>query len=979
MKKGILPLKLFLIITVLGVFVFGFVAFKDMPVDLLRKQRKQTNQQNISSSLEHMAKIRNNQVTGLIDPGSLKTTQEELDKSINSRAEDIEWNQLGPDNFGGRTRVVHFDNQNEDNPVAYAGAVSGGLWKTVNLGTTWTKVNMSTYNLNVSSITQTSNGSMFVGTGEVFDTELFTGLDEMGYSSGFMGQGIYMSSDGENFTLLESTKPQFNNVESDWAFVNELANDPTNGRIYAATNTGLKYSNDNGSSWSTAKDLDGNALSMNSLDVKIGSGGNVVACVDNMCYVSTSGNVNGFVNRSLGDSLSLPDGDVTRIEFAIAPTDPNIVYASVVNNFGRVKNIYRSDDKGQEWRIILPGTLSVPIFRGSGTYANAITVYPNNPDRILLGGIDAWQGKKIQDDGYFDWKTVSESFTFPLFPTYVHRNHHSYAFIPGTSNQFLIGTDGGVFKGAIASEEYTYEISNRNYFTTQFYSVASSGDKYYVLGGTQSNGTITLPGPDYGNTDAEGINILGGVGGPAAISSIASNVIVVSSEDGFTVRSDDFGVNYSSTDQYPNGVDNEEVFRTPLLLIENFANENSGDSIWYHARESIEGGTTVQVRSINAGQPFNYTLPNDVDLNIGDSIQVKDIVTAFFYIGVENTIYFTKDIHQFDKQVEWFTISNSDFGLLGIPYCMAVSADGNHMFVGTLEGKLFRISNLATAYNYDRADVTSPGCIVSTQPIQLMIPGSDEEISQVITSIAIDQKDPNNVMITMGNYGNDHYILYSENALAQYPDFSSKQGNLPHMPVYSSVIEMMNTDLAIIGTEHGIFSTDNIHAGSPNWKKQYTNMGSVPVFELKQQTISQPSKTVKLVNGPDITYITYPGTNNWGMIYAATFGRGIFNSDNFFLVGMDEFSEVDNSKDSQLLLYPNPVRSTAILEIASESNSAVNIQVYDFSGRLLKSDITSVHEGLNKISMDFTDFSKGTYIISAKTNTQSFTTKFLVN
>ena len=987
MKKGILPLKLFLTIIVLVGITFSFLAFANGPDGLKDNQERDVKTTSVKASSSHLAKVRNNQVTGIITPNDFKVVQEGLNNIGNSRAIDMEWMQLGPDNFGGRTRAIHFDNQATDNPIAYAGAVSGGLWKSENLGTTWQKINMESYNLNVSSIAQLPNGNLFVGTGELFDAQETTGLGQMGYTTGFMGQGIFKSTDGDNFKLLESTAPQFNDINSDWAFVNELAADQSSGRLYAATNTGLKYSNDEGVSWSTAKDVDGNELTSNASDVQVSSDGFVIASIDNMCYVSNSGNVNGFINRSTGDSISLPETGVNRIEFAIAPSDPNIVYASVVNHQGHVYNIYRSDDKGTEWRIVLPGTPSIPIFSqvqngsyngfGQGAYSNAITVFQNDPDRILLGGIDAWQGAKIQEDGYFEWRSISESFTFSLFPTYVHESHHTYAFFPGSDSDFLIGNDGGVRLGKISGNDFTYEISNRNYFTTQFYTVGYSGVKEYVIGGTQSNGIITLPG--IGNTDSEGFQFTRGTAGPCVISSIAPNISVGGGEAGFIRRSDDFGVNVSSPDQFPGSIGNPDAFRTPMLLVENFSNENSGDSVWFYPTEFIAGGTTVNVRSQNSGQPFPYKVPDDIDLNPGDSIQVKDIVTAYYYLGVASGIFFTKEIHRFDKEVEWFEISNSDFGLSGTPYSMAISADGNHLFVGTLNGKLFRISNLATAYNYDRADVNSPTCIVSTQPIQLIVPGTTDEVTQVITSIAIDPQDPNNVLVTLGNYGNDHNVLFSNNALAQFPEFNSRQGNLPPMPVYSSVIEMMNPQIAIIGTDHGVFATENIQAENPQWTKQYTNMGSVPVFDLKQQLILQPSKTIRLVNGNEVTFITYPGTNNWGTIYAATFGRGLFMCDDFFLVDVEEIPGPGSQNVTDILLYPNPAHSNIYIEFNADKSAEADVYIYDISGKVVLSKAEFTEKGLNSISIDLRDLPYGTYILKVTTDHQKFTKKFLIN
>jgi hypothetical protein len=310
---------------------------------------------------------------------------------------------------------------------------------------------------------------------------------------------------------------------------------------------------------------------------------------------------------------------------------------------------------------------------------------------------------------------------------------------------------------------------------------------------------------------------------------------------------------------------------------------------------------------------------------------------------------------------------------------MAISADGNHLFVGTLNGKLFRISNLATAYNYDRADVNSPTCIVSTQPIQLIVPGTTDEVTQVITSIAIDPQDPNNVLVTLGNYGNDHNVLFSNNALAQFPEFNSRQGNLPPMPVYSSVIEMMNPQIAIIGTDHGVFATENIQAENPQWTKQYTNMGSVPVFDLKQQLILQPSKTIRLVNGNEVTFITYPGTNNWGTIYAATFGRGLFMCDDFFLVDVEEIPGPGSQNVADILLYPNPAHSNIYIEFNADKAAEADVYIYDISGKVVLSKAEFTEKGLNSISIDLRDLPYGTYILKVTTDHQKFTKKFLIN
>ena len=971
MKKRNLPLKLFLINVFLGASLISFYSFIGAQ-DLSLTKTGNQHLKEIKQAKEFLTKIRNNQHTGLITPADLKRVSEEMEKIPVSRELNLEWKQLGPDNMGGRTRAILFD---KNSSKIYAAGVSGGIFRSDNQGTTWKKVNMNSYNLNVTCMVQAPNGDIYAGTGESFNAEAYSGLGQMGYSSGFMGTGIYKSTDGENFKLLESTKPDFNNMESDWVFVNELASDPNNNRIYAATNNGLKFTIDGGKTWNTAKDNEGNELTGFVWDVKIGPNSLAVACVDNLAYVSVNGDVNGFVLRSTGDSVSLPNEDVGRIEFAIAPSDPAKIYASVIKNDGDLNSIFLSDNSGESWRVILPYTQSVNIFHKQGIYDNALTVFPNDPGRVLIGGIDMWQGQMFEEQGYYEWKSVSQSLTGPLSPTYLPQNQHTYVFFPGSDDSFMVGTDGGVFRGKFASDFYTYETSNRNYFTSQTYAVGISGIKNYVTGGTQDNGTIKITGKS--NTKKQGEVIFPLIGGPSAISIINPEVLVITSVNGIIRRSDDGGENYSVAGQFPGSDISNSEFRTPVLLYEDFNNTYSTDSIWYHAREEIPGGTTIQVRSHNGGQPFYYTTPSDVDLSPGDSIQIQDIVTCYFFVAVANNIYYTKDLLQFAKAPEWFKISNASYGMQGVPYSIALSGNGNHLFVGTDNGKLYRISNLNKATTFELADVSSPTCIVATQPIELLVPGTSDEISQVVTSISINRDDPNKVMITLGNYGNKAYVMYSKNALDQYPVFDSRQGDLPHMPVYSSILEMMDPDIAILGTEHGIYVTENINTDSPKWSKQRTDMGSVPVFELKQQTVSQPPMRVELKNGNEITYQDYHGTTNWGSIYAATYGRGLFRCDNFFMVGIDDTPF--KQETVQLKLYPNPAYDYTTFEMSSDKNKNILLNVYDLAGRMVSTREIRLVKGLNKIRIDLTDLQKGIYILRVITDERGYSSKFIIN
>ncbi|MFA5419074.1 MAG: T9SS type A sorting domain-containing protein, partial [Bacteroidales bacterium] len=315
----------------------------------------------------------------------------------------------------------------------------------------------------------------------------------------------------------------------------------------------------------------------------------------------------------------------------------------------------------------------------------------------------------------------------------------------------------------------------------------------------------------------------------------------------------------------------------------------------------------------------------------------------------------------------------------GEPQCLAYSSDANHLFVGMRDGRIYRISNLALAYNYARADVNSSECIVATQEIPLYIPGTTTPITQVVTSISVDQSNPNNVMVTLGNYGNETYVLYSENALDQVPVFTSKQGNLPQMPVYASLLEMTNTDMAIIGTEHGIFVNDNIHSASAQWMKQDSLMGSVPVFQLQQQTVSKVSDTVIFINGQDTTSVVYPGTSNYGIIYSATYGRGLFRSNTYRKpVGIEEHDFNTISQIRTLKLYPNPVSTQATIELTVEQNADVMLTIYDIAGRQVSQQLVGVQKGDNKVQLKTDNLKSGAYLITATAGNARYSQKFIV-
>ena len=351
--------------------------------------RKTTDHQSgygINGAINYLASMRNNKTTGDIDPKWVFKAREDVDKLTKSKGVSnlgISWSEVGPDNIGGRTRAILIDKTNPN--IMYAGGVSGGVWKSTTGGSSWVKLDDFADNLAIASLAQGADGAIYVGTGE----GLGVSDGAANGSTSFIGKGIFKSTDGVTFTSLTSTVPATgNSLGSPWAFIDRIACDPVNPlRIYAATNNGLRSTSDGGVTWVWPVKSGSNNNTLNCTDVDVATDGTVTCAIGGKCQISPNGDEGTFVNESTGGAGHLPNGGVGRIEIAIAPSDPNYMYANVAGSGGAFLNVYRSVNKGVDWSIIGPGGSSLFNLFGAnnqGTYDNTIVVHPTNPDRIFV-------------------------------------------------------------------------------------------------------------------------------------------------------------------------------------------------------------------------------------------------------------------------------------------------------------------------------------------------------------------------------------------------------------------------------------------------------------------------------------------------------------------------------------------------------------------------------------------------------------------
>ena len=941
----------------------------------------------------YLHSLRANQHTGMIDPAWLIAASKQVESS--SKDYDmVYWKSMGPDNMGGRTTAVLYNNQNTNE--AYIGSMGGGVFYTWNMGISWHQVGE---NLMVSCMAQAENGTIYVGTGDCGPSYTYNGLGDLGYENGFIGSGLY-KIENKVMTLVPGTNPaDVNDPAGEWCYINDIAIDGNT--VIVANAGGVKYLKDG--NWVYAK-ADGEDLVGFAHEVKVGPNHTVVASVDGKIYIGT---IDNLVCKSSANANDATEGDdivaigtaTGLVDIAIAPTDSNRIYAANIKDNGNHVKIYLSEDKGETWHIILPtvtNNLGHQVYNGKGLYYHGLVVDPTNVDRIYVLGENMWLLNRANATsyGYYQALQLTSAGT-------IHKGINAIAFSPKDSKAAYVGTDGGIYKATRDDDiYYSFLNCNRGYFSTRCLAVAPTGKNTRVVAGLLDHGPILINGLEGTNNMETGDLLLPSITGAhygtfddsynaatCFVSVIDPNAFFLSTVDGGIHRTFNAGTDYDESN-FKTSV-TYTGYRLPMAYWECFDDEYTNEEVMFKCKKDQKAGDVVICYSNSGDYPFEYTLTQDMHYNEehpahSDSIFVHDpISTKMFVVDKSTTsdkfysVYYTLDAMHANRSAEWYALLTKKDSIAD-PSCMAITPDGDNLFIGTTGNELVRIGNLRHAVDANTATVDSAE-FVCTLMKHIALPTD----GQVVTSISIYPDDANKLVVTLANYGNENYVLYCDNALSDNPTFTAKQGNLPAMPVYTSVYTSTYNEAdnghVLVGTDHGVFRCTDITASSPVWTLVSDNMGDVPVMDLKQQTMHRDDVSVTVVLD-SVTSVTtvYPGTNNEGVIYAATYGRGLFRCETYRQQSGSSVPETPVVAESKISMYPNPVRDDA--KVCFELNNAANVnyQVYDMSGRMVKSEsLGNFAEGKHEVSVNMNGLAKGAYVLRLNAGSYTSSVKFM--
>lgn len=385
------------------------------------------------------------------------------------------WQPIGPfthTNTGswssgqGRVNIVHVDPSNTN--TIYLGAPAGGIWKSIDNGTTWTPLTDELPQIGVSGIAVDYSNSNVI--------YIATGDKDAGDS---YSVGVYKSTDGGL-----TWNPTGTMGGSNPSRAGDILIHPTNNQIlWCATNNGIYKTTNAGISWTQVQTGD---FAQGNIRLKPSDPSTVYAVSNNRFYKSTNEG-SSFVQITTG----LP-ANSGRMIIDVTPADANYIYilSSTTGNY--FQGIYRSINSGTSFIAVNTSTnVFENVDQGSQSwYDLALAVSSTNADEIYTGCLNVW---KSTDGGVS--VTKMNNWSSPSAPSYTHADIHYLGF---HGNRLFCGSDGGIYVSSNGGTNFTDLTAGVQ--ISQFYKIAvSKQSAANMVGGLQDNGGHAYSGGQWKN------------------------------------------------------------------------------------------------------------------------------------------------------------------------------------------------------------------------------------------------------------------------------------------------------------------------------------------------------------------------------------------------------------------------------------------------------------------------------------------------
>ena len=397
--------------------------------------------------------------------------------------------QIGPALMSGR--VVGLEGHPSNDRIIYAGAAGGGVWKSNNGGASFQPI-FDEHPQSIGCIRldpENPDNTVWVGTGETWTR-----------NSVSIGDGLFKSIDGGvtwDKIGFEGSE-RISSIEINPRNTNEMYVGVLGALWGNSDQRGVYKSVDGGATWEKVLYI----------DERTGCSDVIMDPQDpNVLYASLwefrrtawsfhSGGTNSALYKSTDAGKTwnkihngFPEGKLGRIAVAVAPSNPDILYAVLETEKDSDKGLYRSEDAGKSWNR-LNGDFGLVV---RPFYFSRIVVDPKDPDVVVKAGLFG----SISRDGGKTFKNLGN----------MHPDIHDILFDIHDSDRMYVATDGGVYRSWDGGS--TMEIV-ANIPVSQFYHISvDDGDPYYIYGGLQDNGSWYGPSRSQGGIEARDWNVVG--------------------------------------------------------------------------------------------------------------------------------------------------------------------------------------------------------------------------------------------------------------------------------------------------------------------------------------------------------------------------------------------------------------------------------------------------------------------------------------
>jgi hypothetical protein len=766
----------------------------------------------------------------------------------------------------GRVSAIAFDPANTS--VAYLAQDGGGIWKTTNCCTPFTTWTVTT---DGASVGTTSTDDVTVDPNNSNVVYAATGDVSFG-SFAFGSSGVLKSTDaGSTWQTLGANvfTPAYPAASGgsypQYQAVTKVRVDPNNSKkVVVGTKTGLYFSYDAGTNWSgpcltnafTTQRQDVTDLILRddgattSVYAAIGARGYGTYVQQNLGKNGANGVYKlGAIPASgcpaAGTWKALTNGwpagtasgvgcnppivpNVTtlcaanadklgRIEMAIAPSDPNVIYAEVQAvdpqvNCGALQalgsgtargcflGLWRTSNGGTSWTKVADHS-TMDFLGGTTTagpcgedtpqmwYDMGLAVDPNNPDAFFLDAIDIWKST----DGGNTLTDISCGYYAGLNPigSPVHVDNHVLAYQPGSSSNLLAGSDGGIYVSNNAvnapqgtatgvNNPPTFKDINLTMNTIEFYggdisaNFATSNNPFIVAGAQDNGSSYGQFGPG-ATCPAQGCQWsqrIGGDGFYARIEPKQGQRVFLESQNGALQRSTTGPAGPYQAAAGPWGGDRLS-FIFPYE-IDKFACPTP-------TCDHMIAGTYRVWESINGADSW---YPNSPDLTKG-----------------------TLGDRSFINQLAY-----------------APTTNGNAI-VGTNDGNVQYGFGLGTgtANTANWVNVTGGNVKLPNRPIQDVAISPQNALVGYAAVGGFDQ----NTTKTPG-----HVFQVTCTTFCNTFTWVNKTGNLPNIPANSIMANPNAPKQVFVGTDWGLYYTDDITATSPVWFHFQNGLPNVMVWDM---------------------------------------------------------------------------------------------------------------------------------------------------